>query len=186
MNLLEKKINLSEWISENTKNSKTVVELGAGLFNRLKDVHSSVPIKIGIEIWKPYIDRAIYHDCIKIHGNLKLYRKLLDGYELNTVMLIDILEHFEKKEAFKLINNLKQDFNKIILMLPSGKYEQEEDCYNLGADDFQKHRSFWYDEDLEKLEFTENIIDSFFHNINGNRQKLGLPTSCYFLAWNKF
>ncbi len=184
MNISEKKINLSEWISENTKDSNTVVELGAGLFNRLKDVHSSVPIKIGIEIWKPYIDRAIYHDCIKIHGNLKLYKDLLVSYELDTVMLIDILEHFEKEEAFKLIDNLKQDFNKIILMLPSGKYEQEEDCYNLGADDFQKHRSFWYDEDLSMLAFTENIVDSFFHNKN-DRQKMGLPTACYFLVWNK-
>lgn len=184
MNLIEKKVELDSWINSNTENSQSVVELGAGFFNRLSNVHSSVKTKIGIEIWKPYIDNAKYNNCIKIHGNIKMYKYLLDGYNLDTVMIIDVLEHFNKDDAFKLIENLKQDFNKILLMLPAGKFEQDKDITGFEAHDFQKHRSYWYDDDLEKLNFTENVVDKLFHSY-GNRLEAGLPTGCYFSIWKK-
>ena len=60
-------VNKDEWITNNTIDSKSVVELGAGFFDNLKHVHPNVKTKIGIEIYKPYIDNATYNDCIKIN-----------------------------------------------------------------------------------------------------------------------
>jgi hypothetical protein len=182
--MTNKSINLSTWINENTKNSKSVVELGAGFFNRLSNVHYTTPIKIGIEIWQPYIDNAKYHNCIKIQGDVKDYKLLLKGYELDTVMIIDVLEHFDKETAFKLIENLKEDFNKILLMLPVGDYIQDKDVTGYGAHIYQTHRSYWYEKDIKTLNFTNNIIDELFHD-DGKRKEMDLPTSCYFGVYEK-
>ena len=94
-------------------------------------------------------------------------------------MLVDIIEHFEMNVGYKLIDDLKQDFNKILLMLPEGKHPQEKDVTGFDAHEYQKHRSFWYVKDIEKLEFTENYLDENFHT------EPGKDSGCYFGVWEK-
>ncbi len=178
---IEKNIRLNDWIDYSTAGATSVVELGAGFFNRLSAVNDSVSEKIGIEIWKPYIDNAKYNDCIKIEGDALDYRKLLVGYEPEICMLIDILEHFDKKVAIDLIASLKKDFEKIILMIPCGLYAQNKDVTGYGAHNHQTHRSYWYDDDILSLGFQENIKDSTFHVRNVSA---GHDTACYFCRWS--
>ena len=97
-------------------------------------------------------------------------------------MIIDVLEHFEKDVALKLLENLKKDFNKILLMLPIGKYEQDKDVTGFGGHEYQTHRSYWYKDDIPIINFDENIIDEYFHT---GRLHLGLDTACYFGIWNR-
>ena len=177
-------IYLDKWINHNTYASDVVVELGAGFFDRLANVNESVKTKIGIEIYKPYIDNAKYDECIKIEGNLLRYKEYLTNYKLDTVMIIDVLEHFETNVALDLIENLKKDFNKILLMLPLGKYEQHQDVTGFGGHEYQTHKSYWYVNDVKKLEFHDNIIDSTFHSTE-YRIKNNLDTACYFGVWFK-
>jgi hypothetical protein len=184
--MINKSVNLSQWINENTVTSRSVVELGAGFFRRLENVHSNVKTKIGIEIYKPYIDNATYHNCIKIHGDALKYRELLVGYDLDTVLIVDVLEHFEKEIGFKWINDLKQDFKKILLMLPAGRYEQNEDVTGFGGHEYQTHRSYWYVEDIEKLQFLQNIIDPTFHSAHHAGKIINVDTACYFGIWKNF
>lgn len=191
MNKLIRRINLNQWINEKTANSKSVVELGAMFFEKLKHVSPNVKTRIGIEIWEPYITSEVDHfgvpvfkDCIRIHGSVLDYKNLLDGYELDTAMIIDVLEHFDKEVAFKLINDLKQDFNKIILMTPAGYFPQDIDHSGFHADEYQKHRSFWYDEDIAKLGFDEVILDTIFHT-NPELEANKMDTGCWFCVWEK-
>jgi len=183
--MINKRVNLSQWINENTVGSTSVVELGAGFFRRLADVHSSVKTRIGIEIYQPYIDNATFHNCIKIQGDALKYRELLIGYDLDTVMIVDVLEHFEKEVGYKWIDNLKQDFRKILLMLPTGKFEQHEDVTGFGGHEYQTHRSYWYVEDIEKLQFTQDVIDPAFHSPHHGGKILNTDTACYFGIWEK-
>lgn len=44
-------MSLPKWINKSTSGSNTVVELGAGFFKNLRDVHPSVKHKIGIEVY---------------------------------------------------------------------------------------------------------------------------------------
>lgn len=182
MNIINKNVNLSSWIRENTVNSNCVVELGAGFFRRLSDVHQNVKTKIGVEIYKPYIENATYHNCVKIHGDALKYKELLINYDLDTVLIVDVLEHFNKDIGFNLIESLKNDFNKILLMLPIGEYVQNEDVTGYGGHEYQKHRSYWFSDDVLKIKFSENIIDLNFHQ---NRKKHNLDSACYFGIWNK-
>ena len=113
-------------------------------------------VKIGIEIYEEYIKHAEYDNCIKILGDALNYNILLANYDLDTVMIIDVLEHFEKDVGYELIGRLKRDFIKILLMLPVGKFEQELDVTGYGGHEYQKHRSYWYKEDINKLNFNKN------------------------------
>lgn len=167
-----------DWILKNTNGSKSVVELGAGFFGNLSSVHPNVPIKIGIEIYQPYIDNAKYQDCIKICGDALNYKELLKNYILDTVLLVDVLEHFERPTSFKLIESLKTDFNKILLMMPVGVHVLTEDVTGFGGHQYQTHRSTWYENDIIELGFDENITDPNFHHTKPN-------PGCYFGVWNK-
>lgn len=185
------RINLQNWIRHNTENSTSVVELGAMFFEKLKHVSPTVKTKIGIEIWEPYIKSEIdhfgvpvYKDCIKIHGDVLNYKNLLKDYPLDTAMIIDVLEHFEKNIAIEWIENLKKDFNKIILMVPAGYFPQDIDHSGFHADEYQKHRSFWYEEDINKLGFTEAVLDEFFH-ANPELIANKMDTGCWFCVWEK-
>ena len=181
---MKRKIDLSFWIRENTETSKGVLELGAGFFRRLRDVHPNVKTKVGIEIYEEYIKNAEYNDCVKIKGDALKYNDYIDDYELDTVLIVDVLEHFDKEVGFEWIENLKKDFKKIMLMLPVGLFEQEIDVTGFGGHEYQKHRSYWYKSDIEKLNFNENIIDEKFH---ATKERLvnNLDTGCYFDIWEK-
>lgn len=154
-------------------------------FNRLSDVHQNVKIKIGIEIYKPYIDNAKFHNCIKIHGDALNYKVLLKKYDVDTVLIVDVLEHFKKEIGFNLINVLKEDFNRILLMLPIGKYEQHRDVTGFGGHEYQTHNSYWYIDDIKKLEFNNNIIDPTFHPKHHQGDIINIDTACYFGIWDK-
>jgi len=182
--IVYRKVYLDVWITNNTIESKSVVELGAGFFDKLSYVHTNVRTKIGIEIFKPYIDNAKYDDCIKINGNIIDYKNLLVNQELNTVMIIDVLEHFNKDVAYKLINDLKKDFNKILLMMPIGVFPQNMDAIDFGNDEYQTHRSYWYTYDIDNLKFNDNIVDPEFH-ATPIRKINNMDTACYFGVWKK-
>lgn len=189
--MITQRVILNHWINSNTKGSDSVVELGAMFFEKLKHVHPTVNTRIGIEIWEPYIKSDVDHfgipvikNCIKIHGSVLDYKELLKEYQLDTAMIIDVLEHFDKDVAFKWIDELKKDFNKIILMVPAGYFPQDVDHSGFHADDYQKHRSSWYQEDIEKLGFTEVILDPHFHS-NPELVKNNMDTGCWFCVWTK-
>lgn len=182
---MNRKINLDNWIYENTVDSNSVVELGAGFFRRLGSVHPNVKEKIGIEIYDEYIKNATYHNCIKIHGDALKYRDYVSKNNLDTVLIVDVLEHFNDEDALNLIKNLKEDFKKILLMLPVGVYEQNEDVTGHNGHEYQKHRSTWFKEDILKLNFTNNVFDDYYHANSDQRLQKGLDTGCYFGVWIK-
>lgn len=186
-----KRVNLQQWIGEKTNGSTTVVELGAMFFEKLKHVAPTVQTKVGIEIWEPYIKSDVDHfgvpviqDCVKIHGSILDYKELLKDYDKDTAMIIDVLEHFDKDVAFKLFEDLKSDFNKIILMVPAGEFPQTEDHSGFEAHEHQTHRSSWYEEDIEKLGFDEVVLDTMFH-ANPELIANNMDTGCWFCVWTK-
>ena len=184
-------INLFNWINQKTDGSQSVVELGAMFCDKLRFVSPTAKTKIGIEIWEPYINAEFDHfgtpvfkDCIRIHGSVLNYRELLKGYELDTAMIIDVLEHFNKEDGIEWIENLKEDFNKIILMVPAGVFPQDVDHTGFEAHEYQTHRSSWYEEDINRLGFNEVILDNNFHS-NPELVAKGLDTGCWFCVWTK-
>jgi hypothetical protein len=71
-------------------------------------------------------------------------------------------------------------------MLPVGKYEQNEDLTGYDNHEYQTHRSYWYINDILKLQFTKNIIDLKFHPKHCGEKINNVDTACYFGTWEKY
>jgi hypothetical protein len=56
----EKSFRLMPMLTENTRGSKVLCELGAGIFRLFRHYHEDVETKIGIELVQTYIDAL---DC---------------------------------------------------------------------------------------------------------------------------
>lgn len=180
--LYKKVFSLGEWIKSNTSGSKSVVELGAGFFNNLSFCEDAEQ-KIGIELMQCYIDNAKYNDCIKILGDAINYKRLLPvNCRYDVALIVDFLEHLTMSEGKSLIENLKKDFSKILLMIPCGLYDQSEDVTGFEAHEAQTHKSFWYEDDIISLGFSEVIFDREFHKGNPLAKH---DTSCGFCVWEK-
>ena len=171
---------VESWVYTNTVDCTSVVELGAGFFNMLKVVNPTVSSKIGIEIWQPYIDNSKCPECIKVQGDVFEYETLVDKSLFDCVMIIDVLEHFEKEKSKVLIERLKEDFRKILLMIPEGYHPQEGDVTGYGAHEYQKHRSTWGAKEIEEdLGFDDVLLYENFHNQEGK------DSGCVFAIWHK-
>jgi len=157
------KIDLVDWLEQNTKDCCIVVEFGSMFFEKLGQVHQNVKKKIGIEIFKPYIDNAKFHDCVKIQGDMRDFSSLVPKRFRDCAMFIDSIEHIEKKDAVKLLKKVQKSFDKIILMTPDGFAPQDEDFMDLGAEKYQTHRSQWSEQDLVELGFQEVNLYPKYH-----------------------
>jgi hypothetical protein len=179
--MIEKRMNLGDWIFENTKGCNTVVEFGAMFGERLLSIHPSVKNIFGLEIHQPYIDKFIADKKYAICCDMSRYHNYVPTQYFDCAMFIDSLEHLFKDKAIHLINEVKKDFNKILLMIPEGNHPQSKDVFEMGADEYQTHRSTWYVSDIIDLGFQSIILDSQFHGNNGE----GKDEGCVFAVWNK-
>jgi len=165
------------WLGKETEGFDVAIEFGAGFFNRLNSVNC--PLKVGIELFEPYIRNATCVDCIKVCGDMRRYRELLPSLRGSKVaMFIDSLEHLRKKDAIELIGKVKEDFDKIVLMVPNGNIEQHIDVTGFGNHKGQTHRSRWFEDDLLRLGF-DGFVDNEFHKDKKDKR-------CYFVVWSKY
>ncbi|MFN8008425.1 MAG: class I SAM-dependent methyltransferase [Terriglobia bacterium] len=74
------------------------------------------------------------------------------------ILLIDVVEHLEPRQACRLVREASLHAKKIVLsLIPYGIHEQTKDAWNLGGEFWQTHRSTWDSTNLSQLGF------SFFH-----------------------
>ncbi len=169
-------MNLSNWITDNTRGTSCTVEFGSMFFERL--CNSSSNKKIGIEIHGPYIAAARFHECQKVWGDFLKFEDLVDPDDMDVAMFIDTLEHVSREDAFDLMKRVMSRFNRVLLMIPEGDHHQDKDVFNMGADAHQTHRSVWFEKDIRELGFTNIMIDKNFHVGAKN-------PGCIFAVWNK-
>lgn len=169
-------MNLDAWIASNTADTNTTVEFGSMFFERLIQVRSKK--KIGIEIHKPYIDNAKFHECQKIQGDFRKFETLVSPDDMDVALFVDTLEHITREDAFDLMSRVMSKFNKVLLMIPEGEHILNKDVFNMGADTHQTHRSTWFSDDVRALGFTNIQVDPMYHR--------GSPSpGCIFAVWLK-
>lgn len=164
------------------KNCERVLDLGCGPDSPLQYC-KNIKYSVGVEAFEPYLKES---QAKKIHSKY-LKRKIEDvsfpDNSFDAVIMIDVLEHIPKETAQKvLLNAEKWARKKIILTTPNGFFPMGE----VDDNSWQKHRSGWTPEELEKLGFSckglagmkflygnENLVssmtdkstDNFYRNI---------------------
>jgi hypothetical protein len=78
------------------RDCETVLEIGAGLFEQLRFVSPKI-VRVGVEIFLPYIEHRVCDSkCISVHYDALKVDELFVDNSFDAVMMIDVLEHFER------------------------------------------------------------------------------------------
>jgi hypothetical protein len=174
-------MDLARWIRKQTKGSTSVVDLGAGWCDKLIAVHEDCHRRYAVEIFNEYLLHRKYRHCVPICHDMRDFETVLRRYaiEADTAMIIDALEHLTKEDAIDMLTRLKERFRRIIIMAPEGVHPQDVDA--TGRDnEHQKHHSFWYARDLEKLGFQVEI-DPTYHS----QGQINTDCGALFAVWDR-
>lgn len=135
------------WIID--REAKTVLDVGSGpgLPMELLKVGHKFDKTVGVDLFKPYISETKKK---KIHDNYVLQdiRKLdFPDKSFDVVMALQVLEHLEKKEAWKLVAKMEKIAKRqVILATPIGYMHHPHTDNN----PHQEHKSAFQPEDFEK------------------------------------
>jgi len=96
------------------------------------------------------------HDIL--HGRIEaLFAEFRPG-ELDLALLIDVLEHFSRRQALHLLRRIERFFALgVVVFLPLGRVEQGP----LEGNELQRHRSSWWARDLAGLGYTVDLYEAF-------------------------
>lgn len=137
---------------EEMKDCKRILDLGCGYsspLGRIKDKLRPDLYSVGVDDFDPYLEQSkqkkIHSEYIKSNiFNVDFPEKSFD-----CVVLLDVVEHFEKDDFLKFMPKLNKIAKKIIVLTPNGFVNQ--DVYHNNA--YQLHRSGWTVEEMNKLGF---------------------------------
>ncbi len=144
----------------------SVLELGCGEGRNLN--RTTCSFKVGIDAFRLILETHKVDGNLRIHYDLrKGLTNLLLSNSFDSIMLIDIIEHFEKPFAFQLLSECERiSRHLIVAFVPVGNHPQTTDDRGLDNDFYQTHRSSWQPEDFDKLGYDVSYIENY-HNQPG-------------------
>ncbi|MEK7504479.1 MAG: class I SAM-dependent methyltransferase [Patescibacteria group bacterium] len=150
-------------IEKHLKDCKTILDVGCGNnspIGLLEEKYNT----IGVDAYKPSIEESKKQ---KIHnayilGDIKKLNSLVKKKSFDAVVALDVIEHLEKNDGYKLLDNMERTARKkVILVTPNGFIPQ----YNKD-NKLQAHLSGWTVEDFTNRGYqVEGIYGTKFCNI---------------------
>lgn len=141
------KLIIKDWLRTHPDCVKTAIDFGAGAgyYGRMiKEIQPKIKT-IAMEIWRPYIDRfrlkELYDEVI--FDDIQNF----DWPDADLAIFGDVLEHFNKSDALKIIELANLKYGHIIIDIPVGKYKQGE----WGGNPHEAHKSTWFFPELHIL-----------------------------------
>ena len=129
----------------------SVLDIGTGLMRSLAEL--PCPVRIGLEAHRPYLEHREVGDAVPLNASAADLERLFVADALDLVQLIDVLEHFDARprptrssprpsgsRASGCCCSRRGASSRRRTSTPSG----------LGGEEFQRHRSTWEPEDLER------------------------------------
>lgn len=165
----EDMVNLSK---EFVKPCNVLVDIGCGIRPYIYD---NCKIHVCIEPYKEYID--ILSSAYKNYNMVFIQNYALEGLKLfpdnsvDTVIMLDFIEHLEKEEGFKILKEADRITRKqIVVFTPLGFVSNDsgnKDKWGLDGVEFQKHKSGWLPEDFGE-DWDIHVSKDFFRQEKPN------------------
>lgn len=125
-----------------------VLDIGCGIGIPTRGVKAK--FIIGVDAYQPYCEKC-RDFCLPLHidASESTFQTMFLDKSIDIVLLLDVLEHFEKPDAERLIDLAERVARKfIIVYTPEDFLTQEQDNWGLGGDKWQKHRCGFKREDF--------------------------------------
>ncbi|KKQ51491.1 MAG: Methyltransferase type 11 [Candidatus Woesebacteria bacterium GW2011_GWA1_39_21b] len=132
------------------KKGSSLLDVGCGdgeFMTHISKGDSSIKL-YGVDLFTPYVTKAK-----KTNSYRKIYRKdvrriKFPNKSFDIVMASQVIEHLKKKESLSLIKKMENiAIWKVIVGTPNGYFPRG--IYE--RNDLQKHKSYWYVKDFNKL-----------------------------------
>lgn len=143
---------LDNFLVQELKDCSRVLDLGCGPSSQLGRIKNKLKpdlYSVGVDIFDPYLEQ---NQSTKIHSEYvksNIFDINFPDNSFDAVMLIDVIEHFEKQDFLNFFPKLQKIAKKIIVLTPNGFVKQTEVDNNI----HQVHLSGWSCEEMEKLGF---------------------------------
>lgn len=141
--------NYYDALTKELRNMKTVLDVGCGDSSPLAKIKKNFS-SFGIDAHKPSIlksRKAKIHNYYKIGDILKL-DSFFKPKSFDAVVALDVIEHFKKKDALKLIDSMDRIAKKkVLIVTPYGFAKQS--AYD--GNPYQEHKSGWNVSDFKKM-----------------------------------
>lgn len=138
---------------DNNEFDTSFLDLGCGsgyYIRSLREQHGNKVVLIGVEIYADYIKKPLLEDVDRIYRmHILDALELMKEAEVDISFMGDVLEHFWKRDAKKVIEKLKLISKIIIISVPLFKCYQGYDNPNK----YETHLSQWTEKELNDLGF---------------------------------
>lgn len=143
----------------NLSSCRSVLDVGCGDNSPLRRVKKTFYSE-GIDIYRPSIIKSKknkIHDAYII-GSIENIEKYYKNKSFDAVIAMDVIEHFEKNDALKLLKKMEKIARKkVIILTPNGFLDQG----HYGNNPHQDHKSGWLVKDLQSLGYKVFGLRSF-------------------------
>lgn len=135
-------------IEKELKGMDSVLDVGCGSNSPISKIRRNF-YSVGVDVFLPSINKS---RKARIHNDYKLLNLLKIGQafkekSFDAVIALDVIEHFEKKEALGLLKEIEKIAKKkVIIFTPYGFTQQHEYDKN----PFQIHKSGWLPSEFAK------------------------------------
>jgi SAM-dependent methyltransferase len=119
---------------------QSVLDIGCGAGTHMREIAPYLKYSVGIDVFPPILERArdIYSETRVLDATD--VRHAFDNNSFDCVVAFDLLEHLEKHEGYRLLDEMERiATKKVIVFTPNGFLPQEP----LDGNEYQIHRSGW-------------------------------------------
>ncbi|HEY5586305.1 MAG TPA: hypothetical protein VIK78_17670 [Ruminiclostridium sp.] len=177
-------------VTQNIYSANRVVDIGCGIQPQ-KFIDAQV--HICIEPYSEYVAilQERFPDKIIINAGWSDAIKFLPTKSVDSICILDVIEHLEKDEGMELLKlTMKIPKKQLIIFTPLGFFEQHNedgiDAWGLHGGEWQRHRSGWLPEDFPQIEGGkwDFYICETFHKTNANGEPLIRPAGAFYAIFN--
>lgn len=141
----------------------TLLDVGAGIGDILAAL--AIPVKLGLEIHRPYLEKwpRMEQTAIPLNLPASALGTVFLPKTVDAVSFIDSLEHITAAEAMTALAEAERIARRIVVVFtPRGDFPQHGlDLWGLGGETYQAHRSAWEPGDFVPLGYTVLVFPGY-------------------------